>query len=412
MATATLHTFDYQVRDRGGKLITGQLEADSQAAVASKLTSMGYAPVRIDEVRSDGLQTEIKIPGITDRVKLKDLAIFSRQFATMINSGLPLIRSLSILHAQTENPKLAETTDDIRSSVEAGGSLSASMAEHPKVFPKLYVAMVRAGEAAGMLDEVLLRVAEMLEKDVKLRSKIKSAMTYPVIVLIMALLLTTVMLIFIVPTFEAMFEDLGGELPAFTQLLVAASDFVASPLGVVTYLVVPAAAWFSYKRIRATERGRYQLDVAKLKAPVFGNLFHKIALTRFARNLSTLLAAGVPILQALEITADTVNNGLIADAVTDVQDSVRQGESMAGPLGQHEVFPPMVVQMIAVGEETGNVDGMLAKISDFYDQEVESLTEQLTALMEPLMIAVIGGIVGGMVIALYMPMFSIFEMIG
>jgi type IV pilus assembly protein PilC len=410
MATATLSKFDYQVRDRSGKLITGQLEADNQAAVASKLTSMGYAPIKIEQVKETGLQMEINLPG-SNRVKLKDLAIFSRQFATMISSGLSLIRALSILHEQTENKKLAETIDEIRSQVEAGSSLSQALAEHEKVFPKLYVAMVRAGETAGMLDQVLLRVAAMYEADVKLRSKIKSAMTYPVIVFIMAIMLSTVMLIFIVPVFADMFDDLGGELPLLTQVLVSASNFVTSWLGVLTYLVVPTALWFSYKRIRSTEKGRYTLDVIKLRLPVFGPLFHKIALTRFARNLSTLLAAGVPILQALEITADTVNNGPIASAVKDVQDSVRQGESINRPLSGHEVFPPMVVQMIAVGEETGNVDGMLSKISDFYDTEIESTTESLTALMEPLMIGVIGGIVGGMVIALYMPMFKIFELI-
>jgi type IV pilus assembly protein PilC len=410
MATATLSKFDYQVRDRSGKLITGQLEADNQAAVASKLTSMGYAPIRIDQVKETGLQMEISLPG-SNRVKLKDLAIFSRQFATMISSGLSLIRALSILHEQTENKKLAETIDEIRSQVEAGSSLSQALAEHEKIFPKLYVAMVRAGETAGMLDQVLLRIAAMYEADVKLRSKIKSAMTYPVIVFVMAILLSTVMLIFIVPVFAAMFDDLGGELPLMTQMLVTASNFVASPIGVVSYLVIPTALWFAYKKVRATEKGRFALDVAKLRLPVFGPLFHKIALTRFARNLSTLLAAGVPILQALEITADTVNNGPIANAIKDVQDSVRQGESINRPLSQHEVFPPMVVQMIAVGEETGNVDGMLEKISDFYDTEIESTTESLTALMEPLMIGVIGGIVGGMVIALYLPMFKIFELI-
>jgi type IV pilus assembly protein PilC len=410
MANATLSKFDYQVRDRSGTMKTGQLEAESQQAVASKLASMGYAPIKIEEVKESGLQMEIKLPG-SGRVKLKDLAIFSRQFATMISSGLPLIRSLSILAEQSENDQLKETIEDVRARVEAGADLSTSMAEHSKVFPRLYIAMVRAGEAAGMLDEVLLRVAEMLEKDVKLRAKIKSAMTYPIIVLIMAIMLSAVMLIFIVPIFEQMFVDLGGELPLLTQLLVNASDFLASPLGLVTFVLVPVGLWFAYKRIRDNDKGRFALDVLKLKAPVFGPLFHKIALTRFARNLGTLLRAGVPILQALEITSDTVNNGPIAEAVADVQESVRQGESINGPLSQHEIFPPMVVQMIAVGEETGNVDGMLEKISDFYDTEIEQATEQLTAMMEPLMIGVIGGIVGGMVIALYMPMFQIFDMI-
>jgi type IV pilus assembly protein PilC len=412
MATVALSRFDYQVRDRTGKLISGQLEADTQAAVAAKLLSLGYSPLRIEQVKDSGLSRDIRIPGLGGRVKLKDLAIFSRQFATMIASGLSLIRALSILAEQTENDRLEETIRAIQGEVEAGRSLSQAMAVHVKVFPKLYVAMVRAGEAAGMLDQVLHRVAVMLEADVRLRSKIKAAMTYPVIVFLMAILLSTVMLVFIVPTFATMFDDLGGELPWLTKVLVAASDFVTSWSGLVTYAVVPTVVWQAYKHVRSTQRGRFALDVMKLRLPVFGPLFHKIALTRFARNLSTLLAAGVPILQALEITAETVNNGPIAAAVTDVQDSVREGESIAGPLATHEVFPPMVVQMIAVGEETGNVDGMLGKVSDFYDTEIESTTESLTALMEPLMIGVIGGIVGGMVIALYLPMFKIFELIG
>jgi type IV pilus assembly protein PilC len=411
MATATLSKFDYQVRDRQGKLITGQLEADSQQAVASKLSSMGYAPLKIEEVKEQGLNKEIKLPW-GNKVKLYDLAVFSRQFATMIGSGMSLMRSLSILAQQTENDTLREVIEDVQGQVEAGSDLSTALSEHPKVFPRLFVAMVRAGEAAGMLDEVLLRVADMFEKDVRLRSKIKSAMTYPVIVFVMAILATAVMLIFIVPIFEQMFIDLGGELPLMTQILVDASNFLASPIGAVVFVGIPVGLWFTYKRVRENERGRYALDVAKLRAPVFGPLFHKIALTRFARNLSTLLRAGVPILQALEITSDTVNNGPISAAVNDVQDSVRQGESINGPLSNHEIFPPMVVQMIAVGEETGNVDGMLEKVSDFYDQEIETTTEQLTAMMEPLMIAVIGGIVGGMVIALYLPMFKVFEMIG
>jgi type IV pilus assembly protein PilC len=248
MATATLSKFDYEVRDRAGKLVSGQIEADNQEAVAQKLKSMGYAPVKISEVKTSGMSTEIKIPGFGDKVKLKDLAIFSRQFATMIGSGLALIRALGILAEQTENSKLRETIELVRDDIEQGQSLSSSLAKHEKVFPKLYVAMVRAGESAGMLDEVLIRVAVMLEADVKLRSKIKSAMTYPVIVLVMAIMLSTVMLIFIVPTFAAMFDDLGGELPLLTQFLVSASDFVTSWLGVITYIVVPTVLWQAYKR--------------------------------------------------------------------------------------------------------------------------------------------------------------------
>jgi type IV pilus assembly protein PilC len=255
MATATLSKFDYQVRDKSGKLVTGQLEADSQAAVASKLQSMGYAPVKIDQVKETGLNLELKIPGLGGKVKLKDLAIFSRQFATMINSGLSLIRSLTILAEQTENKTLCETIDEMRTDVESGESLSESMLKHPKVFPKLYVAMVRAGEAAGMLDQVLLRIAAMLEADVKLRSKIKSAMTYPIIVFVMAILLSTVMLIFIVPVFADMFADLGGELPLLTRILVALSGFVMSWWGLLTYIGLPLILWITYKTVSANLSG-------------------------------------------------------------------------------------------------------------------------------------------------------------
>ncbi len=408
MATAT---YNYQVRDSAGKMITGQLEADSTNAVAQRLRSMGYAPVSIDEVRDTTLNKQLSIPGFGPKVKLQDLAIFSRQFATMINSGLSLLRSLNILAEQSENPELARVIDEVRNEVEAGRSLSVALAEHTKVFPKLYIAMVRAGETAGMLDQVLLRVADNLEADVALRSKIKAALTYPVIVFILAILLTSVMLIFIVPTFVGMFESLGGELPFPTKMLMLASNFIASWIGLITFVVVPVSGWQLFKRIRSTEQGRFQLDRIKLRLPVFGNLFHKIALARFSRNLGTLLRAGVPILQALEITADTVNSGPVSMAIKDVQDSVREGEAIATPLGRHDVFPPMVVQMIAVGEETGAIDTMLDKIAEFYDQEVESTTEALTALMEPIMIAVLGGIVGSMVIALYMPIFKVISLV-
>lgn len=403
-------TFAYQVRDREGKLVSGELEAENQSAVASRLREMGYAPVSIEAKAEGGLNTEITIPGFGPKVKLKDLAIFSRQFATMINSGLSLLRALTIIEKQTENERLSEILGVIRADVEAGRSLSDAMADHDE-FPRLFIALVRAGEAAGMLDKVLLRVAENLEKDVALRQTIKSAMTYPVIVFVMAIGLTAAMLIFIVPTFVSLFDQLGGDLPLPTQMLLLASNFITSVLGLVLLVIAPIVGWQAFKAFRRTDNGRFQLDRLKLRLPVFGPLFHKIAITRFARNLGLLLRAGVPILQALKITGETVDNGVITNAVDDVQDGVRDGEAMATPLADHEIFPPMVVQMIAVGEETGAVDTMLDKIADFYDREVEATTEQLTALMEPVMIAVLGGIVGSMVIALYMPIFEMMNLV-
>ncbi|HVL98404.1 MAG TPA: type II secretion system F family protein [Egibacteraceae bacterium] len=406
MATAT--EFRYTVRDRSGKTHSGTLEGPDPQVVAAKLREMGYVPVSVAAVKSGTLATEIRIPGFGPKVGLKDLAVFSRQFATMISSGLTLIRSLNILAEQAENARLKEVIGEVRNDIETGRSLSEALADHEE-FPKLYVAMVRAGETAGMLDQVLLRIADTLEKDLNLRRKVKSALTYPVVVLIMAVVLVGIMLTFIVPTFVAMFDSLGGTLPLPTRVLMLASRILRS----YWYLIIftPALAWKGFVQARKHPEVRHQLDRAKLKLPVFGTLFHKLALARFARNFGTLLRAGVPILTALEITADTVNNGVIGDAANDVKMSVKEGQSVAGPLARHAVFPPMVVQMISVGEDTGAMDVMLGKIADFYDSEVEAMTESLTAMLEPLMIGVLGGLVGGMVISLYMPMFKIFDLI-
>lgn len=407
MATAT-QTFRYTVRDKGGQTRSGSLDAADQRVVATKLRDMGYAPVSITAVQQTALTKELTIPGFGAKVGLKDLVVFSRQFSTMISSGLSLIRALNILAEQTENKALAKIVGEVRTEIEQGRSLSSALADH-KVFPKLYVAMVKAGETAGILDEVLLRIAETLEKDLALRGKIKSALTYPVVVLIMAVLLTVIMLIFIVPTFVGMFEQLGGELPLPTKILLMLSTIVRKAWFVLIFGPPVMMRAFSYARAKPPIR--FQLDRLKLKLPVFGVLFHKLALSRFSRNLGTLLRAGVPILTALDITADTIDNGVISNALNDVKDSVKEGETVSAPLKTHAIFPPMVVQMIAVGEETGGMDTMLVKISDFYDSEVESTTESLTAMLEPIMIGVLGGIVGAMVIALYLPMFKIFDLI-
>jgi type IV pilus assembly protein PilC len=401
--------FKYQVRDRTGKLISGELQAETEAALVGRLRSMGYAPVSISQGNS-GMQKEINIPGFGKKVKLKDLAIFSRQFATMINSGLSLMRSLTILSEQTDNPELARLVREVRNDVEAGNSLSVSMGKHPKVFPPLMVNLCKAGEIGGFLDTVLLQIAENYEAEVKLRSKIKSAMTYPVVVGCIALIALTVMLTFVVPTFANIFASLGSKLPAPTQMLVDISHWMKFliPGGIIAAI----GGTIVWRRIRDQEKVRAFVDPLKLKVPVFGPLFQKVAIARFARNLGTMIKSGVPILQALDIVADTTGNWTITAAVHDVQDSVRQGEALTQPLSQHDVFPPMVVQMMAVGEDTGALDTMLAKIAEFYDQEVEATTESLTALIEPIMIAVLGGLVGGMIVCLYLPIFSVYNHIG
>jgi type IV pilus assembly protein PilC len=401
-------TYEYAVRDRGGKLVKGKLEAESQSQVVQKLRTMGYAPVSITQTNT-GLSREITLPKLGAKVPIKDLAVMSRQFATMINSGLSLLRALSILADQTENTELAKVLGVVRGDIEGGQALSTALAKHPKVFPPLMVNMCRAGEVGGFLDDVMLQVAANFEADVKLRGKVKSAMTYPVVVLCIAILAVIGMLIFIVPVFAGMFVSLGGTLPAPTRVLVWLSGAmkVIVPVGFVG-IVAGAVTW---QRVKHHERVRDVIDPLKLRAPVFGSLAQKIALSRFSRNLGTMMRSGVPILQALDIVADTSGNTVVGKATRAVQDSVRRGESLTAPLAAHAVFPPMVVQMMAVGEDTGALDTMLHKISEFYDQQVEATTEALTSLIEPLMIAFLGGVIGSMIIALYMPIFKVFELI-
>jgi type IV pilus assembly protein PilC len=405
MSTAT---FTYIVRDAGGAKITGKLEAESATAVARRLKGMGYAPISI-AAANVGMKKELTVPGFGPKVKLKDLAVLSRQFATMINSGLSLLRALSILVDQTECPPLKKALREVRIEVEKGNALSASMAAFPEVFPSLMVNMIKAGEVGGFLDKTLMQIAENYEKEVKLRSKIKSAMTYPVVVFVMAIMAVTIMLIFVVPTFAGIFKSLGGKLPAPTQMLVEASKIMK--VAIVPLIGLMIGGVVVWRKVKREERVRRIVDPLKLRLPVFGMLFQKVALARFCRNLGTMLRSGVPILQSLDIVADTSGNVVIRDAVREVQQSVRQGESITGPLARHDIFPAMVQQMMAVGEETGALDDMLAKISDFYDQEVEATTEQLTALIEPLMIAFLGVVVGGMIVAMYLPIFKVFNLV-
>jgi type IV pilus assembly protein PilC len=399
--------YAYKVKDNRGKLVEGKVEAESESAVAEKLKSMGYRPLEIKQANA-GMDREIRIFG-AQRVKLKDLAVFSRLFATMINSGLSMLRTLTILSEQTENRELQRVLRLVKTDVESGSSISAAFAKHPRVFPPLMVSMVRAGEAGGFLDMSMRQIADNYEAEVKLRGKIKAAMTYPVVVLILAVVMVIGMLLFVVPVFEDMFASLGGTLPLPTRILVTLSawmKFLAPMLAVFT-----VAALWAWRKYGQTEQVRDVVDPLKLKLPVFGKLFQKVALARFARTLSTLLHSGVPILAALEITGDSSGNVVIKRALNEVKDSVKAGESISGPLATHEVFPPMVVHMMASGEETGALDEMLGKIGEFYDQEVEATTEALTALIEPLMIAFLGGVVGSMIVALYLPIFKIFDMI-
>jgi type IV pilus assembly protein PilC len=399
-------TFDYKVRNQSGQLVTGQLIGDNESLVVRKLREQGLTPIEVKK-HTEGLQMEITLrPG---HVKLKDLAVFCRQFATMVNSGLPILRALAILAEQTDSKALEKVLTTVRIDVERGSSLSGAMAKHPKAFNDLFISMVKAGETGGVLDTVLLQLADTIENEVELRRKIKSAMTYPVVVVCLVLLILSAMLLFVVPQFNSIYASLGAQLPLPTRILLAASNITRSKAWLVILLAIGGVVAFN--RFKKTPRGRQEVDRLKLKAPVFGALFHKVALARMASTFGMLLRAGVPILQALEIVKDTVNNKVVGGALEDVKLSVREGETIAHPLAKHAVFPPMVVQMLSVGEETGAVDTMLGKVADFYNSEVEAAVEALTSLIEPLLIAVIGGCVGAAVIALYMPMFDVINKI-
>jgi type IV pilus assembly protein PilC len=374
--------------------------------VMTRLRQMGLTPIRVKQA-STGLKMEIHLrPG---RIKLKQIAVFCRQFATMVNSGLPILRALSILTDQTESKELAKVLFAVRAGVENGSSLSAAMAEHPKAFNALFISMVKAGETGGVLDDVLLSLADQIEREVELRRQIKSAMTYPIVVVALVTLILAAMLLFVVPQFETIYSSLGGTLPLPTRMLLSVSRAVRSYWYVVFLGAVVAS--FLFRRYKKTEAGRARVDAVKIRIPIFGPLFHKVALARFASTLGMLLRSGVPILQALDNVNETVNNRVIGDAVDDVKTSVREGESIAKPLGRHKAFPPMVVQMMAVGEETGAVDTMLDKVAEFYNSEVTATVEAMTSLIEPLLIAVIGAAVGAAVIALYMPMFSVINLL-
>jgi type IV pilus assembly protein PilC len=400
-------TFEYQVLDTSGKRTKGRVDASNEAAAAQILRQQGAVPLSIAE-SGRGLRTELSIPGLTGRVKLGDLAVFARQFATMTSSGMSLLRSLAVLEDQTVNPSLKKAVNEIRTDIEGGQSLSAALTKQDRTFPVLMIAMIRAGEAGGFLDSALERIASNLEKEAALRGKIKSALTYPVIVLLFSALLIAGVLIFIVPVFERMFSQLGGKLPLPTQILVTASHTLlwSGPLSIA---VAVAATILFRRELRRRPSLRLAFDRFKLRLPVFGSLFTKIGISRFARNLGTLLGVGVPVMQALDVVGATIGNAVIAGAMKDLQASVREGQPMSAPLVNHSVFPRMVTRMIEVGEESGQISQMLDKIADFYDREVDTAAESLTASIEPIMVLVMGAIVGSMVVCLYLPMFTIYQ---
>ncbi len=404
-------TFDYKVRDRGGSLVEGQLEGDSMALVVRRLREMGYMPISVTPKSAVNLKTEIKIPGISNRVKLREVAVVTRQLSTMVDSGLSVVRSLGILVSQVDNPTLAGVLGEVRLDLEHGSSLSAACAKHPKIFSHLFCTLVQAGEVGGNLDEVLKSLADTIEKQAQLNRTIRSAMTYPSVVLGVMVVIFTAMIVFIVPVFQNLFKSLGGKLPFPTRVLIKISQIITSPW-VLLIIAVVVGGIIGLRKWISTEDGRRKWDRLILKPPVFGSLFHKVALARVTGTLSSLISSGVPILESLDICSDIAGNRTVGDVLLEAKNGVRAGRPLADPLREHEeVIPALVVQMVEVGEQTGALDGMLKKVTEFYDQEIEVTVNNLTALLEPLLTVFMGAGVGAMVICLYLPMFDYIKLI-
>jgi type IV pilus assembly protein PilC len=395
-------------RTVGGEVQTGELTFDTQDEVLSALRKKR---IIITSVREKPRDLKFTMPKIGTGVSTRDLAIFTRQFATMINAGLPLVQCLDILSKQTEKEDFRVIIGQTMREVEAGTTLAEAMAkkENNKVFDELFINMVEAGEAGGILDDILARLATFIEKAEALKRKIQGAMVYPAVVMTVAILATAFMLIFIIPTFARMFTAFGGELPLPTKIVMGLSSFLRGFWWAILGVIVALA--FGIRRYYQTEAGRMRIDRLLLRVPVLGDVIRKGAVARFTRTLGTLISSGVPILTGLEITARTAGNRVIQEAIMAARASIREGETISAPLRQSNVFPPMVVQMISVGEETGALDDMLTRIADFYDSEVDTAVDSLTSLIEPIMIVFMGTVVGGMVIAMYLPMFKLINVV-
>lgn len=401
--------FVYKVRDAQGRIQEAMASADSQNILRTRLISRGYDVVdiqaKVSAVQDVGAVAKA-IGDYFEQVTLKDKVVFSRQFAAMVSAGVAMLRTLNIIVDQCNNKKMKATLDEVRYSVESGLSLSDALAKHPKVFDKLYVSMVRAGEAGGILSEVLQRLADFLESRQKLETKVRGAMVYPSAVLLVAIIVFWAMLTFILPIFQNLFNTIGGELPAYTQFLVSLSQYMRS-VWMLIFLVSLGVGLWMLKRYYGTDKGRMQIDGLLLQMPLFGDLIKKVAIARFSRTFGTLIRAGVPMLSALDVVKDTAGNFVIARSVERIYNEVRQGGTISKPMSKMSIFPAMVTQMVAVGEETGRLDDMLSKVADFYDMEVENAVEALTSMLEPIMVVGIGGIVGSVVVGMYLPIFTV-----
>jgi len=388
-------------KNRKDEVQKGEVEAVSEEAVKAQLTRQRITPTKVKKKPKDLFEN---VSFLQPKVKERDVILFARQFSTMIDAGLPIIQCLDILYSQQGNATFKKMLKEIKESVEGGATLAEALKKFPKQFDSLFVNMIAAGEAGGILDGILRRLAAYMEKAAKLKSQVKGAMTYPIVTLIIAVVVLAVILVFVIPVFEEMFADFGGELPVPTQIVVAMSDMVKSK---IVYIIIGLFLFtIAFKKFHGTEKGRDIVDSLLLKIPVFGDLLRKVAVAKFTRTMGTMLASGVAILEALDIVAKTAGNKTVEKAIYSVRKGIAEGRTMADPLAQSGVFPSMVCQMISVGESTGALDAMLGKIADFYDEEVDQAVENLTALIEPFMLVFLGVTIGGLVIAMYLPIFK------
>ena len=404
--------YTYKARDKQGNLYENIMSAESRDAALKQLSDKGLWIIHIKKAKlEDKSFLNFQLDGIfanLTSVGLKDIVVFCREFSALVNSGIAIMRALNILSSQAENSRLADILKQVRNEVEQGISLSEAFSKHPKVFDKLFISMIKAGETGGVLDEVLNRISSFMEYRAKLSAKIKSAMAYPVIVSIFAVIIFFIMLTFILPRFSAIFTRLGSELPAYTQFLINISEFLRSS-GCIFLILSIIAVIFGLHRIYSTQRGRYFFDNLSLKIPVIGNLLQKIAIARFTRTFGTLIKSGVPILTSIDIVRDSTGNAVVSETIGKIEAEIKQGGMIHKPLENSKVFPPMVVSMISVGEETGKLDAMLTKVADFYDTEVETGVEALTSMLEPFMMVFLGGMIGAVIVGMYLPMFRIFD---
>ena len=393
--------FQWEGKNRSDQVQKGELEAQSEEAVRANLARIRITPTKIKKKPKDLFEN---VAFLQPPVKEKDIILFCRQFSTMIDAGLPIIQCLDILHTQQENKTFKGMLKEIKESVESGATLADALKRYPKHFDDLFVNMISAGEAGGILDTILRRLSGYMEKAAKLKSQVKGAMTYPAVTMIIAVIVVAVILVFVIPVFQQMFSDFGGALPGPTQIVINMSEFVKSK---ILYIIIGTALFiFAFKKYHKTNKGRVTVDALVLKLPVFGVLLRKVAVSKFTRTMGTMLSSGVAILEALDIVAKTAGNTIIERAIYNVRSGISEGRTMADPLLESQVFPSMVCRMISVGESTGALDAMLGKIADFYDEEVDQAVENLTSLIEPFMLVFLGTVIGGLVVAMYLPVFK------